>query len=140
MRRGFMACLSTVILMICSGWGLAATKDGLVLSIGQFNQWVSQQLMMTGAVQIWPGSPVAEPLFEDFVHCLYFLLSLSNNGITAATVKNEPKITSLSPSRMRPCARLKAWRIFLLTLSICSPCPRRISARPAASIDRSLSG
>lgn len=40
-------------------------KDGLVLSIGQFNQWVSQQLMMTGAVQIWPGSPVAEPLFED---------------------------------------------------------------------------
>jgi len=40
-------------------------KDGLVLSIGQFNQWVGQQLMMTGAVQIWPGAPVTEPLFED---------------------------------------------------------------------------
>ncbi len=40
-------------------------KDGLVLSIGQFNQWVGQQLMMTGAVQIWPGTPVAEPLIED---------------------------------------------------------------------------
>ena len=39
--------------------------DGLVLSIGQFNQWVGQQLMMTGAVQVWPGSPVAEPLIED---------------------------------------------------------------------------
>lgn len=40
-------------------------KDGLVLSIGQFNQWVGQQLMMTGAVQIWPGTPIAEPLIED---------------------------------------------------------------------------
>jgi len=38
---------------------------GLVLSIGQFNSWVGQQLMMTGAVQIWPGSPVAEPLIQD---------------------------------------------------------------------------
>jgi electron-transferring-flavoprotein dehydrogenase len=36
--------------------------DGLVLSIGQFNQWVGQQLMASGAVQIWPGMPVAEPL------------------------------------------------------------------------------
>jgi electron-transferring-flavoprotein dehydrogenase len=40
-------------------------KGGLVLSVGQFNQWVGQQLMMTGAIQIWPGSPVAEPLIED---------------------------------------------------------------------------
>jgi len=40
-------------------------KDGLVLSIGQFNQWVGQQLMMSGMVQIWPGSPVAEPLIEN---------------------------------------------------------------------------
>ncbi len=37
---------------------------GLVLSIGQFNQWVSQQVMGTGAVQIWPGSPVEEVLVE----------------------------------------------------------------------------
>jgi len=40
-------------------------KDGLVLSIGQFNQWVGEQLMASGAVQIWPGMPVAEPLLED---------------------------------------------------------------------------
>jgi electron-transferring-flavoprotein dehydrogenase len=40
-------------------------KGGLVLSIGQFNQWVGQQLMSTGTVQIWPGMPVAEPLVED---------------------------------------------------------------------------
>lgn len=36
---------------------------GLVLSIGQFNQWVAAQVMSTGFVQIWPGSPVAAPLF-----------------------------------------------------------------------------
>lgn len=37
---------------------------GLVLSIGQFNQWVGQQLMTTGLVQIWPGTPVNSPLFS----------------------------------------------------------------------------
>jgi electron-transferring-flavoprotein dehydrogenase len=36
---------------------------GLVLSIGQFNQWVGSQLMATGLVQIWPGTPVSEPIF-----------------------------------------------------------------------------
>lgn len=36
---------------------------GLVMSIGQFNQWVSSQLLAQGFVQIWPGTPVAEPLF-----------------------------------------------------------------------------
>ncbi len=38
---------------------------GLVLSIGQFNQWVSEQLMMSGTVQVWPGMPVASPLIEN---------------------------------------------------------------------------
>jgi len=37
---------------------------GLVLSIGQFNQWVGAQLMGTGTVQIWPGTPVAKPLIS----------------------------------------------------------------------------
>jgi electron-transferring-flavoprotein dehydrogenase len=37
---------------------------GLVLSMGQFNQWVGAQLMATGLVQIWPGSPVSAPLFS----------------------------------------------------------------------------
>lgn len=40
-------------------------SGGLVLSIGQFNQWVSEQLMMSGLVQVWPGMPVAAPLIED---------------------------------------------------------------------------
>jgi electron-transferring-flavoprotein dehydrogenase len=38
--------------------------DGLILSIGQFNQWVGAQLMATGLVQIWPGTPVSAPLFS----------------------------------------------------------------------------
>jgi electron-transferring-flavoprotein dehydrogenase len=36
---------------------------GIVLSMGQFNQWVGSQLMASGLVQIWPGSPVSAPLF-----------------------------------------------------------------------------
>jgi electron-transferring-flavoprotein dehydrogenase len=38
---------------------------GLVLGIGQFNQWVGSQLMASGLVQIWPGTPVAAPLFSQ---------------------------------------------------------------------------
>jgi electron-transferring-flavoprotein dehydrogenase len=39
--------------------------DGLVLSIGQLNQWVGEQLMVGGQVQLWPGTPVAKPLVEN---------------------------------------------------------------------------
>ena len=35
---------------------------GFVASIGQFNSWVGAQLMGSGLVQVWPGSPVAKPL------------------------------------------------------------------------------
>ena len=38
---------------------------GLVLSMGQFMQWVGAQVQSTGTVQIWPGTPVAEALIED---------------------------------------------------------------------------
>jgi electron-transferring-flavoprotein dehydrogenase len=37
---------------------------GLVLSMGQFNQWVGSQLMATSLVQIWPGTPVSGPLLN----------------------------------------------------------------------------
>ena len=42
--------------------GFLHKNGGLVLSIGQFNQWVGAQLMATGLVQIWPGTPIAGPL------------------------------------------------------------------------------
>jgi len=37
---------------------------GLVLSIGQFNQWVGSRLMAGGLAQIWPGMPVSGPIFD----------------------------------------------------------------------------
>jgi electron-transferring-flavoprotein dehydrogenase len=40
-------------------------QGGLVLSIGQFNQWVGAQLMASGFVQIWPGTPVSGPIFPE---------------------------------------------------------------------------
>jgi electron-transferring-flavoprotein dehydrogenase len=43
--------------------GFLHKQGGLVMSIGQFNQWVATQVMGTGLVPIWPGSPVSEPLF-----------------------------------------------------------------------------
>ncbi|MCB2155934.1 4Fe-4S ferredoxin [bacterium] len=39
--------------------------DGFLASLGQFNQWVGGQLMASGAVQIWPGTPVEKPLIEN---------------------------------------------------------------------------
>ncbi len=40
-------------------------KDhGILLSIGQFNQWVGTQLMGSGQVQLWPSMPVKEPHYD----------------------------------------------------------------------------
>jgi len=44
--------------------GFLNKHDGLVFSLGQFNQWVSGQVMASGATQIWPASPVAGPIFD----------------------------------------------------------------------------
>lgn len=40
-------------------------EGGLLLSMGQFMQWVGDQVQGTGTVQIWPGTPVSEALIED---------------------------------------------------------------------------
>ena len=39
-------------------------EHGLVTSMGSLMSWVGSQLMMSGLVQIWPGTPVAAPLFD----------------------------------------------------------------------------
>ena len=44
-------------------------RGGLIFSIGQFNQWVSSQLMAGGLAQIWPGTPVAGPIFAKPHDC-----------------------------------------------------------------------
>jgi electron-transferring-flavoprotein dehydrogenase len=38
---------------------------GMILSLGQFNQWASEQVASSGLVQIWPGMPVSAPLIEE---------------------------------------------------------------------------
>jgi electron-transferring-flavoprotein dehydrogenase len=45
--------------------GFLHKKDGLVLSMGQFMQWVGAQVQSTGTVQIWPGTPVSQALLDD---------------------------------------------------------------------------
>jgi electron-transferring-flavoprotein dehydrogenase len=40
-------------------------EGGLVMSLGQFLQYVGTDLMSSGAVQVWPGMPVQEALIED---------------------------------------------------------------------------
>ncbi len=39
-------------------------EGGLILSMGQFMQWVGAQVQSTGTVQIWPGTPVSQALIE----------------------------------------------------------------------------
>lgn len=38
---------------------------GWVLSMGQFTQWLGSNIMGGGMIQIWPGMPVKEPLFDS---------------------------------------------------------------------------
>ena len=40
-------------------------SDGLVLSIGQFLQWMGAQIQSTGSVQIWPATPVEQIVFDQ---------------------------------------------------------------------------
>ncbi len=40
-------------------------QEGMIFSLGQFNQWVSDQVSSSGLVQIWPGMPVSEALIQD---------------------------------------------------------------------------
>jgi electron-transferring-flavoprotein dehydrogenase len=77
-RRSFLLRAGDLALR-CFGWMLGLKRSafelpftpaflhkqgGLVLSIGQFNQWVGGHLMASGLVQIWPGTPVSAPLFS----------------------------------------------------------------------------
>lgn len=55
--------------------------DGMIFSLGQFNQWVAEQVTSSGVVQIWPGMPVSEPLIENDT---VVGLRLSDQGVSAA--------------------------------------------------------
>jgi electron-transferring-flavoprotein dehydrogenase len=45
--------------------GFLKKEPGWIFSLGQFLQWVSSNVMGTGLVQIWPGTPVQQALVED---------------------------------------------------------------------------
>lgn len=42
-----------------------AKHGGWVFSMGQFTQWLGSNIMGGGMIQIWPGMPVKEPLFDS---------------------------------------------------------------------------
>jgi electron-transferring-flavoprotein dehydrogenase len=56
-------------------------RDGFVLSVGQFMQHVGSELMGTGAVQIWPGSPVQEALVDPMPGTV-FGVRLADQGVS----------------------------------------------------------
>ncbi|MBQ4198746.1 MAG: 4Fe-4S ferredoxin [Kiritimatiellae bacterium] len=39
-------------------------RGGVVMGIGAFTGWAAQKVMESGMAQIWPGTPVAGPLFD----------------------------------------------------------------------------
>jgi len=39
-------------------------QDGFIFSMGQLMQWMGGQVLATGTVQVWPGTPVAEALVD----------------------------------------------------------------------------
>ena len=43
--------------------------DGMIFSLGQFNQWVSEQITSSGVIQVWPGMAVSEPLIDNNTVC-----------------------------------------------------------------------
>lgn len=45
--------------------GFLHKSGGMIFSMGQFMQWAGAQAQSTGAVQIWPGTPVAEALIDQ---------------------------------------------------------------------------
>lgn len=47
--------------------GFLHKKPGYVFGIGQFCSWMGQDIMGSGAAQIWPGTPVTEALIEENV-------------------------------------------------------------------------
>jgi electron-transferring-flavoprotein dehydrogenase len=60
--------------------------DGIIFSLGQFNQWVSEQVTGSGLVQIWPGMPVSEPLIENNVVAG---IRLADQGVDRAGAPSE---------------------------------------------------
>ncbi|MBF0254478.1 MAG: 4Fe-4S ferredoxin, partial [Candidatus Omnitrophica bacterium] len=55
--------------------------EGVVFSMGQWTQWIGAQIMSEGVAQIWPGTPVTEPLIKDGRVCG---VRLADQGVAAS--------------------------------------------------------
>ena len=44
--------------------GFLHKRGGFVFALGQLMQWMAGQVLATGTVQVWPGTPVAEALVD----------------------------------------------------------------------------
>jgi len=74
-RRSLALRASDVVLKLFKGktWAIELPwippflekHDGMILSMGQFMQWVGQQATGAGTVQVWPSSPVSAALVEE---------------------------------------------------------------------------
>ena len=74
---------------------------GMVLSMGQFMQWVGAQVQSTGTVQIWPGTPVAEVLIEN---------GTTAEAKLAASQRSEELATAVrAPKSSASACSIKAW-------------------------------
>jgi electron-transferring-flavoprotein dehydrogenase len=64
--RGLRALLPVEHDALALPWtpGFLHKTGGVLLSMGQFTQWVGNQVMATGAAMVMPGSPVAAPLLD----------------------------------------------------------------------------
>ena len=64
--KGLKWCLPVVDHALDLPWtpGFLHKQGGVLLSMGQFMQWVGAQVQSSGVIQIWPGTPVSEVLFD----------------------------------------------------------------------------
>jgi len=66
--------------------GFLRKHGGMIFSLGQFNQWVSEQIAGSGVIQLWPGTPVSEPLIEGDAVCG---VRLADQGVDANGVSSD---------------------------------------------------
>ncbi len=91
--------------------------DGLILSMGQFMQWVGAQVQSSGTVQIWPGTPVAEVLIEKSrsagVRAAGSPGVLPAGSLAAGRCRNSqpdgPRCLSAAPKSSASACSTKAW-------------------------------
>jgi electron-transferring-flavoprotein dehydrogenase len=106
--------------------------DGVVLSLGQFQQWVAGQVMASGAAQIWPASPVAGPLFaDDGARVTGVRMVDQGTDLRGAPTPTHRAWTCLPTSRSSAMARSAPWGRHSTRSSACPTATSATSGRSA---------